>query len=51
MWSDDEDFVAWLDENDLGNDNNPLSDETLELMYQAWDAGYDLALEREGIKL
>ncbi len=41
MWENDRDFVEWLDETELGTDDNPLDDDTLELMYQAWVAGYE----------
>jgi len=39
MWEHDEHFVAWLDEEELGTDENPLDDDTLELMYQAFVEG------------
>jgi hypothetical protein len=41
-WEHDEDFVAWLDDEDLGTIDNPLDDDVMELMYRAWLA----ALER-----
>lgn len=42
MWNDDEDFVRWLDSEGLGTDDNPLDDETIDLMYQAWLAALEL---------
>jgi len=35
-WEQDEDFVAWLDDENLGTADSPLDDETLNLMYRAW---------------
>jgi len=45
MWESDEEFTAWLDEEDLGTDAWPLDDEVLELMYRAWLAGKESAEE------
>ena len=42
MWHMDEEFVAWLDQEGLGNDLEPLDDATLDLMYQAWQAAAEL---------
>jgi hypothetical protein len=44
-WEDDDDFVEWLDDEDLGTNEYPLEDEVLELMYRAWSAARD-ALDR-----
>jgi len=40
-WEQDEDFVAWLDDENLGTADSPLDDETLDLMYRAWLAALD----------
>jgi hypothetical protein len=40
-WKQDEDFVAWLDDENLGTTDNPLDDETLVLMYRAWLTALD----------
>jgi len=39
MWQNDPQFIVWLDEEGLGTDENPLDDDTLDLMFQAWRAG------------
>jgi len=39
LWEDDRDFTAWLDEKGFGTDGKPLDDDTLDLMYKAWEAG------------
>lgn len=41
MWNQDDDFTAWLDEEDLGTDDEPLDDHVLDMMYRAWLAGYE----------
>lgn len=45
MWEDDEEFVAWLDDEGLGTDESPLDDDVLDLMYRAWLAGKESAAE------
>lgn len=46
MWNQDLDFLSWLDDEELGTDENPLDDDTLELMYQAWTAGFEFGKSR-----
>jgi hypothetical protein len=40
-WFLDEDFLLWLDKANLGNDENPLDDDVLDLMYEAWCASME----------
>lgn len=40
-WEKDEGFVAWLDREGLGLEDDPLSDEELGLMHKAWKAGQE----------
>jgi len=47
MWDSDENFLEWLDEEDLGTDDKPLDDHTLQLMYRAWVAGIEFATSEE----
>jgi hypothetical protein len=39
IWEDDQAFVDWLDDEELGTDEEPLDDDTIDLMYLAWTAG------------
>jgi len=41
LWEDDEDFLDWLESEDLNDEDEPLDDEILDLMYRAWRAGID----------
>jgi len=43
MWDADHDFLDWLDREGYGTDENPISDEVLDLMYEAWKAGQENA--------
>lgn len=37
-WEQNQEFVAWLDAEGLGTEDEPLHEETLDLMHQAWVA-------------
>jgi len=45
MWEDDDGFVAWLDEQGYATDDNPLEDWVIDLMFEAWEAGKEIASE------
>lgn len=47
MWNADKEFVAWLDDEELGTDKTPLDDDTLDLMYRAWRAGRKAAAQAD----
>jgi hypothetical protein len=38
MWENNPKFVAWLDHEGPGTSEDPLTDETLDLMCRAWEA-------------